>query len=130
MFFDAQSKYFCLLDGSSRWDATAEAIFDDLFHPNVKILGNQKSFTFNEWKAWYQQSIEDGLVLDMEKVVRTGAQSIAYTLLVHNHDGTVLSHTAEAHFEDGKLIKTEPTDKAVYDIMTNPKPKRQAVCIL
>ena len=122
------TKYFCLLDGNSRWDATAEATFDDLFHPNVVIVGNQKTFNYNEWKAWYKRSITDGLVLDMEKVVRTSANSIVYTLLVHQYDGTILSHTAKGIFEDGKLIKTEPVDPGIYDIMT--KPKRKPVPIL
>ena len=122
------TKYFCLLCEDSKWDANAEKIFDDLFHPEVVIVGNQKKFNFDEWKAWYKQSIQDGLVLDMEKVVRTSSDSIVYTLLVHKHDGTVLSHTAKGIFQDGKLIKTEPADPAIYDIMS--KPKRKPVCIL
>ena len=122
------TRYFCLLSPESKWDGNAERIFDDLFHPDVKIVGKNKSFNFVEWKAWYKRSIEDGLVLDMEKVVKTGADSIVYTLLVHQENGTVLSHTAKGLFQDGKLIQTEPADPSIYDIMT--KPKRKPVNIL
>jgi len=122
------TKYFCLLGGESKWDAQAEKIFDDLFHPEVIIVGDKKRFCFQEWKAWYKQAIEDGLVLDMEKIVRTSDDSIVYTLLVHNHDGTVISHTAKGIFKDGKLIRTEPSNPGIYDIMSTPK--RKAVCIL
>ena len=122
------TSYFCLLSPESKWDENAERIFDDLFHPEVMIVGKNKSFNFQEWKDWYKRSIQDGLVLDMEKVVRVGPDSIVYTLLVHQENGTVLSHTAKGIFKDGKLIKTEPADPAIYDIMT--KPKRKPVCIL
>ena len=122
------TRYFCLLSPESKWDAESERIFDDLFHPEVMIVGKNKSFNFQEWKAWYKRSIEDGLVLDMEKVVKTGPDSIVYTLLVHQENGTVLSHTAKGLFKGGKLIKTEPADPSIYDIMT--KPKRKPVCIL
>ena len=122
------TRYFCLLSPESKWDATAEQIFDDLFHPDVTIVGKNKSHNFREWKEWYKRSIQDGLVLDMEKVVKTGPDSIVYTLLVHQENGTVLSHTAKGIFKDGKLIKTEPADPSIYDIMT--KPKRVPVNIL
>jgi hypothetical protein len=122
------TRYFCLLCQESVWDANAEAVFDDLFHPDVTIVGSTKTFDFDEWKAWYKRSIQDGLVLDMEKIVKTGPDTIAWTLIVHLENGTVLTHTAKGFFQDGKLIKTEPADPKVYDIIT--KTKRKPVCIL
>jgi len=122
------TKYFCLLCEDSQWNSEAELIFDDLFHPDVVIMGKQETFNFAQWKDWYRRSIQDGLVLDMEKVVRTGPNEIVYTLLVHLDNGQVLSHTAKGIFEDGKMIKTEPVNPEIYDIMT--KPKRKPVCIL
>ena len=122
------TSYFCLLSPESQWNAEAERIFDELFHPDVMIVGKNRSFHFEEWKDWYKRSIQDGLVLDMEKVVRTSPDTIVYTLLVHQDNGTVLTHTAKGIFKEGKLIKTEPADPSIYDIMT--KPKRKPVCIL
>jgi hypothetical protein len=123
------TRYFCLLSPESKWDSNAERIFDDLFHPEVKIVGKNKSFNFQEWKDWYKRSIEDGLVLDMGKIVRTSPDSIVYTLLVHQDNGTVLSHTAKGIFKDGKMIRTEPADPSIYDIMAAKK-RRVPVDIL
>jgi hypothetical protein len=64
----------------------------------------------------------------MEKIVKTGPDTIAWTMVVHLDNGTILSHTAKGYFQNGKLIKTEPADPGVYDIMT--KNKRKPVCIL
>ncbi|CAB9499433.1 expressed unknown protein [Seminavis robusta] len=124
------TKYFCCLGGESggRYDSHADEVFDDLFHKDVLIVGNAKTHNFDEWKDWYKRSIQDGLVFEMQKVVKTGPDSIVWTLLIHLENGTTLTHTAKGLFKDGKLIKTEPADPTVYDVMT--KPKRKPVCIL
>lgn len=121
--------YFSLLCEESKWDANAERIFDELFHPDLQITGTKEKFDFHKWKAWYKRSIEDGLILDMEKVVRVAPDEIVYTLLVHQDDGSTLEHTAKGIFKDGKMIKTIPVNPGLYDIMTKKK-KRKPVCIL
>lgn len=121
--------YFSQLNGESQWDANAERIFDDLFHEDVVIVGAKKKFDYRGWKDWYKQSIEDGLIFEMEKVVKTGPNTIVYSLKVRDVDGTALDHTAKAVFQDGKLIRTEAVNPNVYDIMAKKKGRKPIVIL-
>ena len=47
--------------------------------------------------------------------------TIVYTLLIHDENGAAIRHTAKGIFEGGKLIKTEPANPKIYDIMTAKK---------
>ena len=124
--------YLSLLCPGSEWNAQAEQVFDDLFHPDVVIIGKDSKFDFDSWKDWYKRSIQQNLTVDMiqlKVIDRQGERSILYTMHIHQDDGSVLKHTARGIFKDEKLIRTEPADPKIYDIMTAKK-KRQPVSIL
>ena len=128
--------YFSQWCPESRWNAATEQIFDNLFHPDCQIVGKKQTFHFQDWKDWYRRSIEENQIIDMEKVVQESPNSIVYTLLIHQDgDATaasasaVIRHTAKGIFQDGKLIRTEPVNPEIYDIMTATK-KRKSVLIL
>jgi hypothetical protein len=122
------TSYFNLLCEESKWDQHAEKVFDDLFHPDVKIQGKRETFDFAEWKEWFKRSVADNLIFEVEKVAKTGPDSIVYSLRIHTDEG-ILSHTAKGIFKDGKLIRTEPVDPSAYDLFTKKK-RRQPVVIL
>ena len=130
------TRYFGLLCPESVWDAEAERVFDDLFHPDVRIVGKRTNYNFTEWKKWYQHSIQNNLQVDMEhlQVLKAGQNCIIqWKISIHNPDNnTRVSHTAKGLFQNGQLIQTEPLDPAVYDIMTQKShpQKRKPVCIL
>jgi len=121
--------YFSQWCPESKWDASTEKIFDDLFHPDCQIVGKTKRFDFQGWKEWYKRSIEDNQLIDMERVVQESPNSIVYTLLIRSEDGSApIRHTAKGIFKDGLLIRTEPADPKIYDLMTAKK--RKPVTIL
>ena len=124
--------YFSQWCPESRWNATTEKIFDDLFHPDCEIVGKTQKFDFTAWKEWYKRSIMESHRIDMEKVVQDSPNTIVYTLLIYPHDSNnntpVIRHTAKGFFQDGKLIRTEAADPKAYDIMTMKK--RRPVSIL
>ena len=116
--------YLSLLCPDSEWNAGAEKVFDDLFHPDVVIVGKDSKFDFAAWKEWYKRSIQQNLQVDMIQLKFLddhGEHSILYTMHIHLDDGSILPHTARGFFQDGKLIRTEPVDPKIYDIMTKTK---------
>ena len=123
--------YFSQWCPESTWNAETERIFDDLFHPDCRIVGKTQTFDFQAWKNWYRHSIQHNQRIDMEKIVRESSNTIVYTLLIYSsNNDDVLRHTAKGIFHDnGQLIRTEPANPEIYDLMT-AKQRRTPVLIL
>lgn len=106
--------YFAAFDGSKDW-AKAETIYNDLFHPEGKLVTKDGEKTIEEWRAVAKGLVEGGAKASAyEDRAGETPDTFYYKVTLTLADGKVLSPASKATVKDGKLARVEPVDPATY----------------
>lgn len=111
------SKYFALYDGTATWEAI-ETSYDDLFHPKVQMQGPQDTtYNFDEWKQSIKKMVDAGkpVKVEVESITPSSDGFVLFVGAIQESDGTKRPAHTKFFFEEGKLIRAEPTDKTFYE---------------
>ncbi len=107
------AKYIAPVYGARTWDEV-EPLFDDAFDAECVFVTADGEMNKKQWAEMAQELVATGATASGFKV--TGEEGESRYLRSHHRQGTP-PHDREGTLKDGRLVKVEPVDAAVYSEM-------------
>jgi len=105
--------YFAQFDGKTTWKE-AHPFVERLFHPDLTGVTGKGEIHREDYEKSVKEFLENGGTVDMMKLEKVH-EGIRYELVFHFPDGSTDRTRTLGKFSDGRLIRVEPDDPAVYN---------------
>lgn len=109
------ARYLAAVDGSNDW-ATVQPLFDDAFDPGCVFVTADGEYDKAAWSERVKALIEKGAVASGFEILRQEGDSATYRLTL-TVGGDRLDMSAVGTLRDGRILRVEPVDPAVYSEM-------------
>ena len=110
------AKYLAEFDGSAEW-SKVRPLFEEVFHPDCVFLTADGELNTEQWAEMAKGLTERAAVVSGFEVTDEQDDTIFYQLTLAVGDDEPLQMTAKGTLLDGRLIRVEPVDPAVYSTM-------------
>lgn len=106
-------EYFTALDGTRDWDEIGP-LYDAAFHPDCVFVTADAELNKDEWAQMVQGLVEKGATISGFEVTGEEGDSFSYRFTMTVGDEEPLDTAAKGTLKEGRLVRVEPLDPAVY----------------
>ncbi len=106
-------EYFTALDGTRGWDEI-EPLFDDAFHPDCIFVTADGELNREQWSEMVKGLVQKGATISGFEVTGEEGGTFSYRFTMTVGEGEPLDTAAKGTLKDGRLVRVEPLDPAVY----------------
>ena len=110
------AKYLAAIDGTAQW-SKVKPLFDDLVHDDCVFITADGEMNKDQWAKMIQGLVEKGAIASGFEVTGEEGDAFYYTFTLAVGESEPLHPTAKGTVKDGRIIRVEPVDQAVYSTM-------------
>ena len=104
--------YLDAIDGTGDWSVIGP-LFDAAFHPDCVVVTADGEYTKQEWSQMAKRLADKGAAASGFAVTSQDGDTAYYEVTI-TVDDAPMHMTAKGTLHDGRLIRVEPVDPALY----------------